>query len=362
MKKLLILTLMVAFTGLVQAQDVVWSTFMNNGNNSIKKIVANNATGATTGNFNGTININASAALGINTWGWLYYLQYGSNATGNGNGSVTIKSVKTDGTVGSTLTVDVNGSSNSDPEFVRLGIDQTGTAYIIAKNASGNTIRLSSFTTNSTGGITGFTDKGFLTTSDNTNDVFENGDLAFDGTGKLYVLANNGSGVTKIYTLSAANLAAATSSSTTTMIYRWTLKKSDGSDFDNRVNGFAFASFGSVYVSSDDGLYFLDQFSVNFAGSGTVSCVKVKNESNMTDLATAYWPAQTTLPVKFVSFKVTHLYGNEFEVAFVVAEAQDVDRFTVTISEDGRNFKSAMLIFPDSLNPNTSYKVKVTIK
>jgi hypothetical protein len=362
MKKFLILTLLVTITSLVQAQDVVWSTFTDNSNNSIKKIIANNSTGATTGSFNGTININASAALGVNTWGWLYYLEYGSNATGNGNGSVTVRSVKTDGTTGSTATFDVNGSSNSDPEFVRLGISQGGTAYIIAKNASNSTIRLSSFTTNSTGAITGFTDKGFLSTSDNTNDVFENGDLAFDGTGKLYVLANNGSGTTKIYTLNSANLASATSSTTTTLSYRWTLKKSDGSDFSNRVNGFAFASFGSVYISSDDGLYFLDQFSVNFAGSGTVKAVKVKNESNMTDLATAYWPAQTTLPVKFVSFNVTHLYGNEFEVAFTVGEAQDVDRFTVTVSEDGRNFKSALIIFPDALNPNTSYKVKVTIK
>ena len=361
MKKFLILAIMMAFTSLVQAQDVVWSTFMDGSSNSIKKITANNATGATTGNFNGTININASAALGVNTWGWLYYLQYGSNATGNGNGSVTVKSVKTDGTTGSTATFDVNGSSNSDPEFVRLGINQSGQAYIIAKNADNSTIRLSTFTTNSTGAITGFTDKGFLSTSDNSNSLFENGDLAFDGTGKLYVLANNNS-ATKIYTLSGAQLTSATSSSTTTLAYRWTLKKSDGSDFDNRVNGFAFASFGSVYVSSDDGLYFLDQFSVNFSGSGTVKCVKVKNENNMTDLATAYWPAQTTLPVKFVSFNVTHLYGNEFEVAFTVGEAQDVDRFTVTVSEDGRNFKSALIIFPDSLNPNTSYKVKVTIK
>lgn len=361
MKKFLILALMMATTLFVQAQDLVWSTFLNSGSNSIKKITANNATGVTTGSFNGTININGSAALGLNTWGWLYYLEYGSNATGGGNGNVTIRSVKTDGTVGSNTTFDVNGSSNNDPQFVRLGIDQSGKGWIIAKNENNSTIRLSSFTTNSTGGISGFTDKGFLSTSDNTNDVFENGDLAFDGTGKLYVLANNNS-TTKIYTLSPAQLVSATSSSTTTLTYRWTLKKSDGSNFDNRVNGFAFASFGSVYVSSDDGLYFLDQFTVNFAGSGTVQCVKVKNESNMTDLATAYWPAQTTLPVKFISFSVAHLYGDEYEVTFQVAEVSDIKDFAVTLSDDGRTFKTAMIIFPDTLNPNRIYKVKVTIK
>lgn len=362
MKKFLIVTLMLVTTLVATSQDIVWSTFMNGSSNSIKKITANNATGATTGSFNGSININASAALGVNTWDWLYYLQYGSDATGNSNGSVTIKSVKTNGTVGSTLTVDVNGSSNSDPEFVRLGISQFGTAYIIAKNAGNSTIRLSSFTTNSTGTITGFTDKGFLSTSDNTNDVFENGDLAFDGTGKLYVLANNGNGMTKIYTIAPTVLAAATSSTTTTLNYRWTLKKSDGSNFSNRVNGFAFASFGSIYVSSDDGLYFLDQFTVNFAGTGTVQCVKVKNESDMTDLATAYWPAETTLPVKFVSFDVKHVSGDEYEVTFEVGEVSDIKNFAVTISDDGRTFKTAALIFPDTLNPNHIYKVKITIK
>lgn len=365
MKKITLLVLVLASTLFTAtAQDVVYGTFFSGDDGAIKKISASPNTGITTGSFTTVKETIKSAALGASTNGWLYYLQYGDNADGSGEGQVDIWATKADGT-GTPVRVknnyDVNGASNSDLGFVRLGIDGGNVAWLISKELNGNTIYISKFTVNGSNPVNPVS-AGTLNTSDNTNSVFQNGDLAFDGTGKLYALANDGNGLTKIYTIPGNILAVLNSSSVTTLSYRWTLKKTDNSNFSGRVNGTAFTSNGSLYLSTDDGLYFINQFSVNFAGSGTVLCIKVKDENNCTDLATAYWPANTTLPVKFSTFQVEHIDGLTFKVTFKIETGEDVRQFNVMISEDGINFKSAMIIYPDKINPNKTYTEIITLK
>lgn len=306
MKKLFYSVLAVMLFTASYAQDIVYATDLDNGR--IRKITANPSTGATSGNFT-TVkdDLTPSAALGASNNGWLYYLQYGDGATGSGDGKVDIWAVKADGTGNATKicnNFDINGNSDAEVEFVRLGITNQNVAWIVSKSSDGNTIYLAKFTVSGNSSVTP-TRCGTANTSDGNNSIFNNGDLAFDGLGNMYALANDGSGNTKIYTISGSVLSSLTTSSVTTLQYKWLLKKSDGSNFTGRVNGNAFSSNGSMYVSTDDGLYFINQSTVNSVGTGTVQCVKVKDQSGLTDLATAYWPAQTTLPVKFTSFKVT---------------------------------------------------------
>lgn len=68
------------------------------------------------------------------------------------------------------------------------------------------------------------------------------------------------------------------------------------------------------------------------------------------------------LPVKFDYFKVEHVEGTTFKVSFRVTEAELVKKFIITLSEDGKTFKSALVIYPDALLPNKLYTEFITIK
>jgi hypothetical protein len=292
-----------------QTTDVVYAT--DNDNGKIRKASANPVTGEVSGSFTSVKDITPSAALGASNDGWLYFLQYGDGGTASLNGKVDIWATKADGT-GTPKKIysnfDVNGSSNDELGFVRLGLTSDKKAYLVAKETNGNDIYLATFTVNGNNDLSTPTRLGKMTTNDNSNYLFANGDLCFDGPGNMYVLANNeinNQNITKIYVVSKSTLAAATSSSSVTqMSAKWVLKTQNGNSFSGSVNGCAFASFGSMYISTDDGLYFIDQYTVNNLSAGTVQCKRVKEQSNLTDLATAYWPGATLLPMKFGEISV----------------------------------------------------------
>ena len=56
----------------------------------------------------------------------------------------------------------------------------------------------------------------------------------------------------------------------------WTLVDKDGNKFDKRVNGLAWSSTGSLFVSDDQRMYFVDQNTVNLSGPGTVKAKAIK--------------------------------------------------------------------------------------
>jgi hypothetical protein len=363
MKSIKLVILLLTITIGTFAQDVVYATDL--GAEKIKKISANPITGVTTGSFTNVKSILSSAALGADANGWLYYLEYGIGGTGEGDGKVDVYATRADGTGSPTRianNADINGASNSELGFVRLGIDATNTAWILSSNSSG-TLYLAKFPANGSSNVTVTTVTSNITTSDNTNDVFKNGDLAFTAGGTMYVLANNdATNTTKIYTIVPSSIPINGSG---TLQYRWTVKKDNGTsveDFSNRVNGVAFTSSGSMYISTDDGLYFLDQFSTNFLGSGTVKCSLVNSQVGLTDLATAYWPENTRLPIRFKSFYVRKPSEDIVEVEFTVEEAQSTSHFNVKVSKDGKTYHTVMLIFADGLKPENTYKRKIDLR
>lgn len=295
----------------VNAQDKVYAAFMENDFYSeVKSITANPSTGATTGNFGNNMTVQTTAAIGYgiyNNVGYIVSLQYTTDD------HVDIYARKADGTGSNTKIMNnaVIATTNVDLDYVRLGIDHNGVGWIVSKRSSNNTLYIASFTWNGSlsNPAVNITKRGTLNTNDNTNSIFINGDLAI-ASNTLFILANNGSGSTKIYTIGLNGLLNANSSSVSTISNRWDLRKSDGSAFGGTVNGFAFASTGSAYLSTSGGLYFIDQNTTNFSGTGTVKCTLVKSDSDISDLATGYWPTTTTLPVKIHSVKVTLYKGN----------------------------------------------------
>lgn len=287
----------------INAQDKIYGAFFDA--EKIRSINANPTTGAVSGEWGGSMNTVQTAALGVGTWNntkYLVYLEYESNS------HVDIWARRADGT-GGAVKIKQNAdfaNGDNDLDYVRLGFDSNNVGWVVCKQSSGSNIYIGNFTWNGSMASPSVqvSKKGRLNTSDISNSTFKNGDLAVSGN-TLFILANNGAGTTKIYNVPISAFASVTGSSVTTINYRWTLKNSDGSDFSGSVNGFAFASGGSAYLSTSNGLYFIDQTTTNFSGSGTVKATLMKNTSDLGDLATEYIPAFTTLPVKFVSVKVT---------------------------------------------------------
>lgn len=297
-KFILFLMFVALFAASAFSQDVVYVA-NKNGSGSIEKISANPTTGSTgSSSFSEIGNINnESAAIGY-FGSYLFYLDYGGDGTGEGNGSVRIRSIKNNGTDHHNCgNFDVNGSSDRDLGFVRLAIDKTGTGWILARRMTSSTMYLAKFTANGVNGnVTAFTVVcSNITTSDNSNMLFENGDICFDGNGRMYALANNTNGLTKVYTILP--------NSSTVLQYKWLLKTSANVNFSGQVSGVGFSSTGSLYFTSTDGLWFLNQFSTNFAGGGTVLVNMVKEATGLADIATQYWPMFTQLPVKITNIQ-----------------------------------------------------------
>lgn len=285
------------------AQDKVYATFLSAS--QIKSVSVNGSNGSVTGNFSNSMDIEQSAAIGYGVYdgvGYLVSLDYTTDD------HVDIYARKADGTGDNVKIMNnaVIASTNIDLDYVRLGIDQNGVGWIVSKSSSNNDIYVGSFTWNGslTNPSVNVNKRGKLNTNDNTNNIFINGDLAI-ASNTLFVLANNGSSSTKIYTLGLTNLTNSNASSINTLSSKWDLRKSDGSVFNTTVNGFAFSSTGSAYVSTSGGLYFIDQTTVNSVATGTVKCTLIKTQSDMADLATGYWPVTTSLPVTIKSIKVT---------------------------------------------------------
>ena len=304
-------------------------------------------------------NIISSAALGADSKGYLYYIKYGQGSGSEGDGKIDVYSLKADGSEIPKRIInnfDVNGQSSSDLSFVRLGVDKNDVAWIVAKSMSSNKLYLARFNCqgSSTDQVNPTTISTGVTTSDDDNGIFDNGDLCFDGKHIMYVLGNdNTSGTTKIYTMDPYN--------SNILSYKWTVKESDGTNFNGSVNGAAFSSTGSMFISSSSGLYFIDQFSTNFSGTGTVKSVKVKDFNGLSDLATSYWPGVTNLPLTFKSVTCTK-QGNSVSTTFQVADVINVDTYYVEFSFDGKNFTQVSSTKASQVEPNRNYTLVVPIK
>jgi hypothetical protein len=68
-----------------------------------------------------------------------------------------------------------------------------------------------------------------------------------------------------------------------------------------------------------------------------------------------------SLPLKFISFTTTRISDTEFWVNFEVAEVSNVNHFRIKASTDGKIYKVITIVFPDDIQPNRKYSVKVNL-
>ncbi len=247
--------------------------------------------------------------------GSLYLLD---NTAANG-GVVNLYSAQNGGGETFVATADINGGVATDLNFARLGFDVTGKGWIVA--GDGTSLYIASFTGNGASPTT-ITSLGTVTISGpgSIND-FQDGDLAIDGSGIMYVVASATAGNTYVYSINDL------SGPSFTITRKWTLTEVGGANFANPVNGIAFTQNGSVHLSTDDGLYFIDQNSALIV-SGTIECSFVFAQTGHTDLASDYFPVMTILPVKLLSFSAS-LNNNSVLLNWVSENEQNFDHYEI---------------------------------
>ena len=243
----------------------------------------------------------STAALGRSAFpsanlGHFYWMP---NTTGN-NGVVEVFAATSTG-ANTTLigTLDVNGASNNSLGFVRLGMGPDGTGWILA--GDGSTLFLARFTSNGVNPVTITVVDASVSLVGGSVSTFQNGDLCISGTGSIYALANDGSGVTQIF-IGAPN------GTNTTLTKRWDLVTPGGAAFTGTVNGVAFDVLGSIYLSTAAGLYFINQNTAN-GPAGTVECSLIAAVSGLQDLASNVFPSNSTLPVTLLNFSAAYRNG-----------------------------------------------------
>jgi Secretion system C-terminal sorting domain len=246
-----------------------------------------------------------TAALGRNASpspanGFFYWL--GSSSGGNQNdGLVEVFAANANGsTIAKIGQLDLNGAGNgAELGFVRLGMGPDGTGWILA--GDGTTLYLAKFASNGVNPVSIVLEDNSVTLSGGTVPTFQNGDLCISGNNNIYALANDGSGVTQIF-IGAPN------GNSTTLTKKWDLVDPSNTPFTGSVNGVAFDLLGSLYISTADGLYYIDQATVN-GPAGTVECSLVSTLTGVQDLASNVFPTQSTLPVTLLNFSASYKNG-----------------------------------------------------
>jgi len=297
-----------------------------------------------------------SAALGINKEGsWLYYIPYGEFGEGKGEGKLWIRSINViTGSTSDKIAIsefDMNGQANNDLGFVRMGIDGNNVGWIVAKENSSGTIYLAKFNADEQGNGTNPVLVGTMTTSDNDDASFANGDIAFDNKGNMYALSNSSGEATKIYTVSKANLDAASGS--TTLQFKYNVVDHDGNGFEKNVNGIAFSSTGSLYVSAADGIFFIDANTLNQNTQGQIRIIKRgDNDKGIADLATQYHSA-TALPVSYGYIYAENING-QLEVYWQSLQEKQTQSYTIEASKDGNNWIALGTVTSQARDGNSS--------
>ena len=145
---------------------------------------------------------------------------------------------------------------------------------------------------------------------DTTSGSGGNGDMAFNANGDLFVVeggTSNGSGQVTVFSVTAADLAAAISSPGGQIVSSGS--KSFGTGSMTNVNGLAFDASGKAYLGN--GSYLYSYTMPDWSGSTQVT----PNLSNSTDLASCSSPATITLQKD------------------VLGRVQGTDQFTLTLSQ-----------------------------
>lgn len=272
----------------------------------------------------------STAALGRNnspspSGGYFYWLP-----NDGANGVVSVYAATAAGNDRTLIgSLDFNGGSGNDIDFVRLGMGPDGTGWILAREETTNNLYLAKFMSNGINPVTVTVEDAAVTLVGGTNANFVNGDLCVASNGSLFVLANNGSGVTQIFIGSPAG-------ASTTLTKKWDLVDGANAPFTGTVNGVAFDVAGALYISTATGLFYINPATVN-GPAGTVQCTLVQAQTGLQDLASNVFPATILLPIKLGSFTVSK-QGSNAILNWVTTSEINTAYFDIERSYDGVNF------------------------
>ncbi len=99
--------------------------------------------------------------------------------------------------------------------------------------------------------------------------------------------------------------------------------------FTGSVNGCAFDFQGSLYLTtSAGGIYFINQSFVNSLAPGTVVTSLVSTVTGLSDLATNFFPVQSSLPVTLTQFNAS-LNNNLATILWKVEAESDFSHYEV---------------------------------
>lgn len=262
--------------------------------------------------------------------GYFYWL--GTSNSGNTNGGVVEifgASAAGNGAV-KIGSVDMNGTSTTDLGFVRLGMGPDGTGWILA--GDGTSLFLAKFISSNLDAATVTIEDASITLTGGSASTFVNGDICLDGSGKIYALANDGSSVTQIFVGSP-------NGTSTNLTKKWDLVDPSNVAFTGQVNGVAFDVAGALYITTTEGLYYINPGTINGA-AGTVQCSLVEARTGLQDLASNVFPVNTALPVKMTAFAVNK-QGSNALLTWTTSSEINASRFEIERSYDGVSFTSA---------------------
>lgn len=241
--------------------------------------------------------------------------------------------------------IDMNGASTTSLGFVRLGMGPDGTGWILA--GEGTTLYLAKFATNLLAAVTPVVEDASVTLVGGAVSTFQNGDLCISGNGNIYALANDGSGTTQIFIGAPAG-------SSTTLTKKWDLVDNTNAAFTGSVNGVAFTTTGSLYITTASGLYYIDATTVN-GPAGTVQTGLVHLQTGLHDLSSNVFPTNSPLPVTLISFTGS-LNRDVTNLNWVTENIQNFSHFEVERSTDGNNYTSIVSKTPTGdLMTRTTY-------
>ncbi len=278
--------------------------------------------------------------------GYFYWIPYSAGT----NGVLTVKGANGDGSGSTTVlgSFDIDPSSSANATFVRFALDKDGVGWTLT--GIGGNLNLTKINFSGLGAASASIEDPNVNLAGGSIGTFQNGDLCLDGAGYIYALANITGGTTEIY-IGQPNGAS------TTLTRKWEVKDAVGNNFTGSVNGCAFDSAGAMYISTANGIYYLDPGTIAPGGGTTLNTVRarlVSQQSDYTDLGTNVFPNSTTipLPARFGALTATEQNGS-IVVNWETLMEKDVKNFVVEASKDGATWHEIGRVNSKALNGNS---------
>ncbi|SDD27613.1 hypothetical protein [Niabella drilacis] len=197
---------------------------------------------------------------------------------------------------------------------------------------------------------------------------FQGGDLCFDASGNMYVVAG-GSDHNYIYTGRPENLkTAATSPSGNTLLTRkWQIYNENNQPFTGSFTGCCFDINGGMYLSvaynansAADGIYYLDPATIqNANNTNIIQAKQIYSGSGVTDLASNVFPASTPLAAVFGPVQAVR-NKNNITINWDTYSEEHNTYFGVEVSNDGMRFKEVARVKTKAINGNSSSRLSYT--